>query len=159
MSLRARLIAALLVLTTAGLVTLAAVTYAEQRSFLFERVDRQAQDAVRPVTIQLAGPPVPGFGGRPGFAPPPPIPRGDDQPGPDGGSGPQGLERGTYGELRNSSGAGIDSTTVTSYGEAAVPAPNIPATVPTDHAITVGSKGGSGLRYRVIAEPTHDHPG
>src|SRR3954470_5856859 len=158
MSLRARLLAALLVLTTAGLVTLAAVTYAEQRSFLFERVDRQAQDAVRPVTIQLAGPPVPGFGGRPGLAPPPPLPRDDDEPGPDGGSGPQGLERGTFGQLRDASGAVLARTTVTSYGDsAALPAPEIPAELPLGEAITVGSEGSSGLRYRVLAEPSHDH--
>src|SRR3954463_9919965 len=117
MSLRTRLIAALIVLTAGGLVTLAAVTYAEQRSFLFENADNQARDAQRPVSIQLAGgvaPPLRG-GGRPPFVPPP-FPRGDDEPGPGGGSGPQGLERGTYGELRDTNGNVISKTTVTSYG-------------------------------------------
>src|SRR3954468_20362853 len=77
MSLRTRLIAALIVLTAGGLVTLAAVTYAEQRSFLFENADNQARDAQRPVSIQLAGgapPPVAGGPGRPPL-PPPPFPR------------------------------------------------------------------------------------
>src|SRR3954468_14344003 len=76
MSLRTRLIAALIVLTAGGLVTLAAVTYAEQRSFLFENADNQARDAQRPVSIQLAGgapPPAPG-------GPPPPPPGGPGPP-------------------------------------------------------------------------------
>ena len=46
MSLRARLIAGLLVLATAGLLVLAAITYAEQRSFLLDRVDQQTRSAV-----------------------------------------------------------------------------------------------------------------
>ena len=69
MSLRARLIAALVVLALAGLVTLAAVTYAEQRSFLLDRVDQQAQDAQRVVSFTLVGPggsdePPPGLRAR-----------------------------------------------------------------------------------------------
>src|SRR3954467_3901356 len=137
MSLRARLIAALLVLTTAGLVTLAAVTYAEQRSFLLDGVDKQARDAQRPVSIQLAGPGVPPpIAGRPGFGPPP-FARGDDTPGPDGGSGPQGLEQGTYGELRGPSGPVINSTSVTAYGQEALPKPKIPAQLELGEPITV----------------------
>jgi len=52
-SLRARLIVGLLVLAAAGLVTLAAVTYAEQRSQLYDRVDQQAQSAEAPVSAKL----------------------------------------------------------------------------------------------------------
>src|SRR4051812_50068765 len=107
MSLRARLIAALLVLAAAGLVTLAAVTYAEQRSFLLDGVDKQARDAQRAVSFELIGP-----GGIPGIRHPPPLIRGGGvppqppaappaEPGADGtgdgdggGSGPQGLPRG-----------------------------------------------------------------
>jgi two-component system OmpR family sensor kinase len=48
---------------------------------------------------------------------------------------------------------------VRSYGDVALPAPNLPAKIPVDQPITVGSKGSSGLRYRVLAEPTHDRPG
>ena len=44
-SLRARLVAGLLALAAVGLVALAGITYAEQRSFLVERVDDQL-DAV-----------------------------------------------------------------------------------------------------------------
>ena len=161
MSLRARLIAALLVLAAAGLVTLAAVTYAEQRSFLFDGVDKQARDAQRAVSFELTGP-----GGIPG-RPPPLLPSTDGRPPrpvdpgePDGGgSGPQGLPRGTVGQIRNASGAVIESTAVRSYGDDALPAPTLPAQIATGEPITVGSAGDSGLRYRVVAEPTHDRAG
>jgi two-component system OmpR family sensor kinase len=167
MSLRTRLVAALIVLAAAGLVTLAAVTYAEQRSLLFDRADQQTRDAQRAVSIALGGPsrlvpPIGGGrppigGGGPPFAPPPPGR--DDDPGADGGSGPQGLPRGTYGQLRDASGAVVSSTVVRSYGDDALPAPKLPARLPQGELITVGSEGGSGLRYRVLAEPTHDRPG
>ena len=44
-SLRTRLLVSVLVLAAAGLIALAAVTYAEQRSFLEGRVDQQAKGA------------------------------------------------------------------------------------------------------------------
>jgi two-component system OmpR family sensor kinase len=168
MSLRARLIAALIVLAAAGLVTLAAVTYAEQRSFLLDRVDQQARDAQRAVNFELIGPD--GGPGAPGVgvAPlPPPLLRGigigpgrGRPPGPppdEGGSGPQGLPRGTVGQLRTARGVVVRSTSVRSYGENDLPAPKLPAIIPMDKPFTVGSHG-SGLRYRVLAEQTHDHP-
>src|SRR4051812_5139570 len=166
MSLRAGLMAALIVLAAAGLVTLAAVTYAEQRSFLLDRVDQQARDAQRAVNFELIGP-----DGGPGAPagrlrlPPPPFLRGigdgTGAPGPPvdgGGSGPQGLPRGTVGELRSPAGRVMRSTSVRSYGEDALPAPKLPASIPLEKPVTVGSQGGSGLRYRVLAERTHDHP-
>src|SRR3954471_14371312 len=163
MSLRARLIAALLVLAAAGLVTLAAVTYAEQRSFLLDGVNKQARDAQRAVTFELAGPGdlFPGIRRPPrvarGGGGPPPAPPGEPDDG--GGSGPQGLPRGTVGQLRTSSGEVIESTAVRSYGDDALPAPKLPAKLPLDEPVTVGSTGGSGLRYQVLASPTHDRPG
>ena len=45
MSLRARLIAGLLAVAAAGLVLLASITYAEQRSFQLDRKDQQARAA------------------------------------------------------------------------------------------------------------------
>jgi two-component system OmpR family sensor kinase len=48
---------------------------------------------------------------------------------------------------------------VRSYGENALPAPKLPARIPLDKPIIVGSqRGGSELRYRVLAQTTHDHP-
>jgi two-component system OmpR family sensor kinase len=164
MSLRARLLAALIVLAAAGLVTLAAVTYAEQRSFLLDRVDQQARDAQRAVNFELMGPDGgPGAPIRQLRLPPPPFLRGvgGGAPGPppdEGGSGPQGLPRGTVGQLRTASGRVMRSTSVRSYGENALPAPKLPASIPLDKPIIVRSVRGSELRYRVLAEPTHDRP-
>ena len=45
-SLRARLLAAVLVLAAAGLLIVGAVTYAEQRSFLLDRVDSSVRAAL-----------------------------------------------------------------------------------------------------------------
>ena len=79
-SLRARLIAVLLVVAALGLLALAGITYTEQRSFLLERVDQQ-----------LGGPP-----GDYGDA---------DDHRPPGGGGPDfGIPAGTYGERRDASG-------------------------------------------------------
>jgi two-component system, OmpR family, sensor kinase len=54
-SLRARLIAGLLALAAVGLLVLAGVTYAEQRRFLYERVDQQARAAPFAVAVALSG--------------------------------------------------------------------------------------------------------
>src|SRR3954452_503059 len=53
MSLRARLMAGLLVLAAGGLVTLRPVTYTEQRSFLYDRADQQAGDVQEIVSHKL----------------------------------------------------------------------------------------------------------
>jgi two-component system OmpR family sensor kinase len=160
-SLRARLIAVLLALAALGLVALAAITYAEQRSFLVQRVDDQTRAAVASVNHQLEpehfrgprpqrmpGPPP----GAPGFVPGP--------NGPDAGRGPDAdvvLPPGTYGQRRDASGAVI-ATAVITYGQAAPPAPKLPARIPLGRRITVGSVSGD-LRYRVLAVPTLDLPG
>ena len=52
-SLRSRVLASVLLLAAAGLVLLAAVTYAEQRSFLQGRVDQEVRGAVLPLSFQL----------------------------------------------------------------------------------------------------------
>src|SRR5881394_3929092 len=103
MSLRARLITGLLVLAAVGLVALAAITYAEQRSFLFDRADDQVR-AAQPIvdrSLDQSGANVPGsrqlqpephgpgggrFGGGPG--PPPNVD----------------LPPGTFGQRRDASG-------------------------------------------------------
>ena len=54
-SLRARLLAAVLVLSAVGLLLLGAITYAEQRSFLLDRVDQQARSAPPAVAGALGG--------------------------------------------------------------------------------------------------------
>lgn len=52
-SLRGRLVAILLLVSAAGLAILGAITYAEQRSFLYERVDRQLEAAFGAVTAAI----------------------------------------------------------------------------------------------------------
>ena len=52
-SLRARLLAGVLALTAVGLLLLGSITYAEQRSFLYKRVDQQAQTAPSAVAHDL----------------------------------------------------------------------------------------------------------
>jgi two-component system, OmpR family, sensor kinase len=140
-SLRARLVAGLLALAAVGLLVLAAVTYVEQRSFLYDRVDQQLLAAVRPVAAALdfgLGPPpgdrAGGRGGVPGF---------------DGGGPGFGLPEGTYGEHRTAAGS-VDSTTVQQgYGEAnAAAQPSLPRDLPLGRPTTV-----AGGDYRALAVP------
>ena len=53
MSLRARLVLGMLALTALGLLVAGAVTYAEQKSFLQDRVDQQARAALPSVSREL----------------------------------------------------------------------------------------------------------
>src|SRR6202043_3898348 len=104
-SLRPRVLASVLLLSAAGLVLLAAVTYAEQRSFLQERVDQEVRAAgpalsqaldnagLRPTSNgQLSvGSSAAGGGGLPRVGP--------------RGKGPNlNLPPGTYGQRRNAQG-------------------------------------------------------
>ena len=53
MSLRARLLAGMVILVAAGLAVAAVATYAEQRSFLYDRVDQQVSSAQVPLSFAL----------------------------------------------------------------------------------------------------------
>jgi two-component system, OmpR family, sensor kinase len=152
-SLRARLLVGLLALAAAGLLVLGGVTYAEQRSFLLDRVDQQAESALPAVSAALdqRGINVPGTR----------EPSGPQHHAPGGGRPPPGevnLPPGTYGQRRDAAGKVLGSV-VLSYGEEAAAAPKVPAELDIGKTITVGSVGGSELRYRVLAEPTGDQPG
>jgi two-component system OmpR family sensor kinase len=155
-SLRARVLASVLVLAAAGMVALGAVTYAEQSSFLQGRVDDQAR-AAEPYMSQLLdskgfrpgpGPGAGGLGGGgfgqghefrapPGFNPPP----------------------GTYGERRDAAGAVVGTPQTFNYGQSASATPSLPAKVPVGKLFTVGSKGSSGLKYRVVARADPEDSG
>jgi two-component system OmpR family sensor kinase len=151
-SLRARVLASVLVLAAAGLVALAAVTYAEQSSFLYGRIDQE---------LRGSGPALSHALDTAGFKP------ADHGSSPDGsrrdentaeGGGPGGapnlnLPPGTYGQRRDASGKVLGHVLIT-YGQAAPAAPRIPASVPIGKLFTVGSVGSSGLRYRAYA--SHD---
>jgi two-component system OmpR family sensor kinase len=149
-SLRARVLASVLLLAAVGLVLLAAVTYAEQRSFLQGRVDQEVRGAGATVSQVLD---------RLGLRPPgsaassAPDKRQGRGRGPGPGGGGLTLPPGTYGQRRDASGKVLGHELFT-YGQAAPPAPKIPARVPVGKLFTVGSVGSSGLRYR--AYMSHD---
>jgi two-component system OmpR family sensor kinase len=144
-SLRARLLAAVLVLTAAGLLLLGGITYAEQRSFLLERVDQQVQTApgavARALSDQGVGPSLPDrdHDRRRGSGPPP-------------GGASVGLPPGTYGERRDSRGHVIGNPIVLTYGQEVTADPALPAQLPTGRILTVKGTHGDDGRYRVLAE-------
>ena len=130
-SLRARLLAGLLALTAAGMLIAGGVTYAEQRSFLYQRVDEQTRDAPFVLGRALEG------GDR------------DDGPRPGGpdGDGPLGPPAGTYGELRT--GTGEPRSVTLPVGQGITAKPDLPERVPLGRLFTVSGKDG---RYRVLAQ-------
>jgi two-component system OmpR family sensor kinase len=149
-SLRARVLTSVLLLAACGMVALAAVTYAEQHSFLQSRADQQARAAVGALSQALDSA---------GLTPPPGD--GDDfrghRPGPGAAGGGRtplvNLPPGTYGQRRAASGKVIGARQIKySASESLPPAPEIPAAVPLHRLITVGSIGSSGLHYRVYAQ-------
>jgi hypothetical protein len=115
-SLRARLIAALLALGAVGLLLLGGITYAEQRSFLFDRVDGLARAAIAPVNDALGGR---GIG-----------PRDVDDGGPPHGDSPpdrrSGLPSGTYGQRRDAAGAVIGGGFLVDVGQSSASVPELP---------------------------------
>ncbi len=172
-SLHARLLAGLLLLAAAGLLTLAAVTYTEQRSFLEGRLDgevRTAEPALDNLLDREAGGAFKeraaqgAAGGAPqGFGPGQSAPgvagqgagQGGSSPNAGAGGGPgerpaPNLPPGTFGELRSASGKVVIERFLT-FGQAHPAAPRIPAKVPIGRVFTVGSKGSSGLQYRAYA--------
>ena len=134
-SLRARLLAGLLALTAAGMLIAGGVTYAEQRSFLHQRVDEQTRDAPFVLGRALDG----------GDADDGPRPGGPDREG----NGPLGPPAGTYGELRT--GTGEPRWVTLPVGQGITAKPDLPDRVPLNRLFTVSGKDG---RYRVLA--THD---
>jgi NADPH:quinone reductase-like Zn-dependent oxidoreductase/signal transduction histidine kinase len=152
-SLRARVLASVLVLAALGLVALAAVTYAEQRSFLLGRVDRELRSAGPALSRALDDAGFrPTEAGTPEGAPAAGSPGAEPGRGQGTRPGPPNLNLppGTYGQRRNADGKVLGHVLIT-YGETAPAAPRIPAQVPIGKLFTVGSVGSSGLRYRAYA--------
>ena len=157
-SLRARVLVSVLVLAAAGLIALAAVTYAEQSSFLLGRIDQEVKAAAPAVSVALD---------RDGFTPPGGAPatgtaEDPNGQGPAGQTNPNGpqsnLPPGTYGERKSASGTSLGSTFF-SFTETSPPRPAIPAHVTIGKVFTVGSVGSSGLRYRVYVSQDPDDSG
>jgi two-component system OmpR family sensor kinase len=137
MSLRARLLALLVALAALGILLVGGVSYAALRSYLSDRVDRQAVSALNDVYHELDA-----IHGHRGFGPPP------GGPGGPGGSIPEG----TYGALLDIDGRLLNDTTF-AFGDDERDEPAIPADLPisreADHPLTLDEKG-----YRFIATHT-----
>jgi two-component system, OmpR family, sensor kinase len=154
-SLRARVLASVLALAAVGMVAVAAVTYAEQRSFLYDRADQQARAAVGALSrvLDSAGLQVPGF----------PPDQDGGQPAPGGAPGAHGapvLPPGTYGQRRTATGQVLGQRQI-SYGssESIPSAPRIPADVPLNTVFEVPSVSSSGPNYRAYAQQDPDGGG
>jgi two-component system OmpR family sensor kinase len=141
-SLRARLLAAVLALTACGLLLVGGITYVEQRSFQYSRVDQELKAAVMPVSgalERMAG------GGGPDFG----------HEGPDQGRGPGGgpnfgIPAGTYGQKRDASGRVIVDH-VFSVDQTVTAKPELPAKLTIGVIRTVKGQKGVDTRYRVVA--------
>jgi two-component system OmpR family sensor kinase len=143
-SLRARLVAGVVAVAAVGLIILAGVTYAEQRSFQLDRIDQQVRGAVFPVSGMLdqRAPSLPS------------KPSSDD----DGDHGPGGHDDnfpyGTYGERRDASGMRVATLPLTRLGQTTPQTPALPKDLPINKIVSVDA---GGTRYRVLAVPDrHD---
>ncbi len=151
-SLRARLLVGITVLVACGLTVGAVVTYAEQRSFLLDRVDQQVQSAMGPLSFQLGlDGRRPTIGDRRPRTPQPTF----HAPGRGGPDGTAALPPGTFGALLGSNGQVIKSRTF-SYGGRSQPRPVLPAHVPVSgrgslDTFTLHSHSASGESYRAAA--------
>ena len=173
-SLRARLLAGVLLLSAVGLVIVGAVTYADQSNFLQGRADQQVRGAVAAISEQLdakhAGPaPY-----APGEQPFEPSPGGAGRGGGGAGTGGRGvppgrtplgprgevnLPPGTYGQRRLADGAVLKTIRISYDSTEHLPAlPRIPTRVPVEKLFTVPSSAG-GPSYRAFVSRDPEDPG
>jgi two-component system OmpR family sensor kinase len=153
-SLRGRLLIGVLALVSAALIVAALAIYAEQRSFLYSRLDQRVVAAAAPISYalgvdaRLLNRPTDDWD-RPVVRRPVRSPLG---------KGLQGfLPAGTWGALVGPGGSVLRGPVTATLGDRDLPAPRFPAKVhvtkPGDspRLFTVASVRGSGLRYRVAA--------
>ena len=163
MSLRTRLVLALLALAAIGLVVLDLVTYTALHSYLSDRVDQQVESAIGPA-IFTVGNPVDARRLSPDNArqlPRPPkgvkLPKGRPRFDIDGGGpgGPQ-LPPGTYAVRLNAEGHVVRRQPF-SYGESGLAKPELPSQVPLSRSgaaprlFTVPASDGSSPDFRAMA--------
>jgi two-component system OmpR family sensor kinase len=140
LSLRTRLLVALLGLVAAGLLVAGIATYSSLRAFLLTRVDQQLSAAIDPVVVQLRT--------QIQFPGAPQTP-----------NGPQpNLPPGTYGAILDYSGTVLSKTTI-SYGQSNTAVPRLPSplpSTPTDDSgntvFTAGSSSSSSTGFRVLLQ-------
>ena len=134
MSLRTRLLLAVLACVATGLVVAGAITFLSLRGFLLERVDAQLRDARVPIVMALTNGSQSGFGGGP------------DQPN---------LPPGTYGQLRDGAGNVLNAIQFT-YTQESQPTPVLPDPLPTpsqgNSVIFHADSTAGGPGFRVLAE-------
>jgi two-component system OmpR family sensor kinase len=146
MSLRLKLLIAVIVLVFAGLAVSDVVTYTSLKRFLVQRVDQQLQAARIPMAFAINE----AAQGGPG-----PFP---DQ---EGRSAAQ-LPPGTFGEARDASGEVIGNPVRFTYGQTAFPDPDIPPPLTRPSArprfFTTGAVGRSSIHYRVLVQGVRLQP-
>jgi two-component system OmpR family sensor kinase len=135
-SLRARLLVAVLVLAAGGLLLVGAVTYFEQRSFLYDRVDQQLRAAITPTDHGAGGPGDPDHDRGPYRKPPP---------------GGFGLPPGSYVQTRYADGT-VSGHPIQTNDQTVTAKPALPDDMPIGDIITVDGQTGAGTRYRALAE-------
>ena len=162
MTLRARLLVALVGVVAAGLAISAVVTYVQLRSFLVGRLDPQLQVASISVTRELfvtnrtLFPQATGrfpAGGTSAGRPPFPRPAGVGNPGT---TRAELVPTGTVGEFVRQNGAVRGKPVAFAYGGKVPAAPTLPHPLPTATAaifFTASSPGPSSVTYRVMLQP------
>ncbi len=140
MTLRTRLLLALLGLVALGLLVAGAATFTSLRTFLLGRVDQQLLEARQPVVMVLSS-----DSQFPGLGPGP-----NDQQ--------TNLPPGTYGALLDSSGTVLSQKTI-SYGQTTTAVPKLPSPLPSAPAddsratmFNTGSSGSPATGYRVLLQ-------
>jgi len=137
-TLRLRLLLALVGLVAAGLLIADSATYLSLRFFLMDRVDQQLLDARSPVALALT--------------------RGEGAFQGEGGRAFSAVPPGTYGQLRDTAGVVLNTVTF-QYGSTVQPVPDLPSPLPTPDdraqnvAFTAPAASGS-ARYRVLVQNT-----
>jgi two-component system OmpR family sensor kinase len=154
LSLRVRLLVALVALAAVGLVVADFVSYRALHSYLYDRVDQQLESSVAPMSMALAHQLPPGS--LPALRKPRRVNRQGPPPEEDlGPGGPSSqLPPGTFGQLRLANGTVYE--VLVSLGETGLPRPDLPeelvaARPGAASPETVGQKGGGDASFRVIA--------
>jgi two-component system OmpR family sensor kinase len=131
LSLKARLVLGVIVLSAIGLAAADVVTYASLRSFLVERTDAALQDLARGAERELRL----GCGG------------GDGRP-------PPGASPSDFFQIRGADGEPLCTRQVAGLGDSEAPSPpRLPATIEAPSSFTTAAEDGSG-RYRIRADYT-----
>ena len=138
MTLRTRLLLALVALTAIGLAVTGLITYRQQQTFLIQRVDEQLSFATQPMLNELVQNDFGGFG-----------------------RGPTGLAYGTYGELRDSNGLLVNrSLLIVETGRTDPIPPKLPSVLVATNDRYFGAHAPhDGTHYRVLATHLNRAPG